>query len=403
MPLYPSAELALDRQRGFQEGTAQRQQPFFQDQLPLVQRPPPGRRPSPAPGVEPLHPMGPLGQSPIFRVQRLQFVDVPQQVGPTPLLQSRVVVVGSVEVAHQNPAKLFSQRLVHHLPAPAPAQKAPLRGRAERPDAAVDPVLPPAGLIGVDHRAGTDALQRLAHFQPALPGNLVDGPDDGPDAQLQLMERLMERSQMPFDGPYRQPSLFPQGDNQAHQVDSQPLAAHGGPVQGFLWQPSPPAQRTHPGHECVLGHFHRDQRKFDDLTGPLHPTPGQGGMAFGAGFQSMNHSPCGFHSGPGKTLGPPFPGRPFLRRRLPPLGGWLMPRHPGPRPTPRQPGFQALDPLAQFGNGPLLFRDNRQQSFPARLSQVDFRFHSSLMPHPGHGRQCFSATLRPPAISPHQV
>ena len=40
------------------------------------------------------------------------------------------------------------------------------------------------------------------------------------------------------------------------------------------------------------------------------------------------------------------------------------------------PGLQAFDPLAQFGNRALLpgddlllFRDNRQQGFPARLNQ----------------------------------
>ena len=35
MTLNPAAELALDRQRVFHEWTAQRQQPRFQDQLPL--------------------------------------------------------------------------------------------------------------------------------------------------------------------------------------------------------------------------------------------------------------------------------------------------------------------------------------------------------------------------------
>ena len=57
------------------------------------------------------------------------------------------------------------------------------------PDVAVSPVLPPAGLIGVDHRAGTDAFQDLPHFRSSPPGNLVDGPDSGPNAQFQLMER----------------------------------------------------------------------------------------------------------------------------------------------------------------------------------------------------------------------
>ena len=54
-------------------------------------------------------------------------------VGPTPLFESGVVVVGRVEVAHQNPFEGLAQDLVHHLPAPAPAQEEPLRGSAEKP------------------------------------------------------------------------------------------------------------------------------------------------------------------------------------------------------------------------------------------------------------------------------
>ena len=60
-------------------------------------------------------------------------MDVPQQMSPTPLLQAGVVVIGHVEVAHQNPAEGLAQDLVHHRPAPAPAQEVPLRGRAEEP------------------------------------------------------------------------------------------------------------------------------------------------------------------------------------------------------------------------------------------------------------------------------
>ena len=127
MTLNPAAELALDRQRVFHEWTAQRQQPRSQDQLPPVAEPP--------------HSMSPLRQDRILRVQRLQFVDVPQQslpraryrVGPASLLQAAVVVVGGVEVTHQNPAGGLAQDLVHHLPAPAPAQEEPLRRRAEKP------------------------------------------------------------------------------------------------------------------------------------------------------------------------------------------------------------------------------------------------------------------------------
>ena len=98
------------------------------------------------------------------------------------------------------------------------------------PDVAVDPVLPPAGLVSMHYRAATDALQNPAHFRSGLPGNLMDGKDDGPKAQFQLMHRL----QIPLDGPYGQPALFPQGRDQAHQVGSKALTARGQTLRGVL-------------------------------------------------------------------------------------------------------------------------------------------------------------------------
>ena len=146
----------------------------------------------------------------------------------------------------------------------------------------------------MDHRAGTDALQDIAHFPPSLPGNLVDGPDDGPNAQFQLMDR----SQIPLDCPYGQPALFPQGHYQAHQslprtgygVGSQALTARGQAFQRVPGQPPFPAQRTRPGYEDMLCNFGRTHRKFDDLPGPLHPIPAQRSMAFGAKLRSVGHT-----------------------------------------------------------------------------------------------------------------
>ena len=120
-------------------------------------------------------------------------------------------------------------------------------------DVAVDPVLPPAGLVSVHYRTATDALQNPAHFRSCLPGNLVDGTDDGPKAQFQLMHR----SQIPLDGPYGQPALFPQGHDQAHQVGSKTLTARGQTLQRVLGQPPFPAQGTRPGYEDVFCDLHR--------------------------------------------------------------------------------------------------------------------------------------------------
>ena len=85
MPLNPAAQFSPDGQRVFQERQAQRQQPVFQRQLPPGWGPS-RRRPLPGLGVEPLRSMSPPGQYCVFRVQRLQRVNVPQQsLPPTPI------------------------------------------------------------------------------------------------------------------------------------------------------------------------------------------------------------------------------------------------------------------------------------------------------------------------------
>ena len=227
----------------------------------------------------------------------------------------------------------------------------------------------------------------------------MDGPDDGPNAQFQLMKR----SQIPLDCPYRQPPFFPQGHDQAHQslprtgygVGPQALAARGQPFQRVPGQPPFPAQRTYPGYEYVLCDFRRDCRNVYDLPGPLHPTSAQGGMAFGARLRGVDHPPGGFHPRPGKAVLTLLAWL-LLRRRLLAPGGRFVPRHPGPRSAAGQAGLQAFDPLAKF-------RDNLQQRLPARLVQVQFRFHCSLMPQSRPGRHRFSAQQEDSAYSPHQV
>ena len=84
------AQLALDRQRVVQAGTAEGRQAFFQGQLggaPLFPR---GVAGSVAEGrslaVDPMHGVGPLGQLLISRVECAQVMDLPQQsLPPTPI------------------------------------------------------------------------------------------------------------------------------------------------------------------------------------------------------------------------------------------------------------------------------------------------------------------------------
>ena len=221
----------------------------------------------------------------------------------------------------------------------------------------------------------------------------MDSPDDGPNAQFQLMKR----SQIPLDGPYGQPGLFPQGHYQACQVGPKALTAHGQTFQRVPGQPPLPAQWTAPGYEYVLRDFRWDYRNVYDLPGPLRPSSGESGMAFGARLRGVGHPPGGFHTRAGKAVLTLLSRLILLYRRLRAPGGRLMPRHPGPRPAAAgQMGLQAFDPLPQF-------RDNLQQRLPARLVQVHFRFHSSLMPQSRPVRQRFSQQRLNSLNSPHRV
>ena len=199
-----------------------------------------------------------------------------------------------------------------------------------------------------------------------------------------------------MDGPYGQPGLFPQGHYQACQVGSQALAAYSQTFQRVPGPPPLPAQWTGPGYEYVLRDFRRDCRNVYDLPGPLRPSPGESGMAFGARLRGVGHPSGGFHPPPGKAVGMLLSRLLFFRCGLPAPGGRLVARHPSPRPAVGQPGFQAFHPLTQFG-------DNLQQRLPARLVQVHFRFHSSLMPQSRPGHQRFSQKRLNSLNSPHRV
>ena len=94
-------------------------------------------------------------------------MDVPQQVGPAALLGAIIMVVGSVEIADQYSGESIAQRLVHHRLAPTPPQEVAFGGGAESPHVAVGPALTPAGFVGVDRRAGAEAVQDRGHCCPA--------------------------------------------------------------------------------------------------------------------------------------------------------------------------------------------------------------------------------------------
>ena len=114
-------------------------------------------------------------------------MDVPQQVGPAALLGAIIMVVGSVEIADQYSGESIAQGFIHHRFAAAPPQEVAFGGGAESPDVAVGPALTPAGFVGVDHRAGADAVHNPSHRWLGPLRRAMDGAHDGPHAEAQLM------------------------------------------------------------------------------------------------------------------------------------------------------------------------------------------------------------------------
>ena len=112
-------------------------------------------------------------------------------MGPAALFGAVIMVVGSVEIADQYSGESIAQRLVHNCFAPTPPQEVAFGGDAESPHVAVGPALTPAGFVGVNHRAGADAVQDRGHRWLGLLRRAMDGPH----AEAQLMHGV----QIPLD------------------------------------------------------------------------------------------------------------------------------------------------------------------------------------------------------------
>ncbi len=169
--------------------------------------------------VNPMDGVGPPGQWRSIGVAGALVVDVPQQVGPAPLLGAIIMVVGSVAIADQYSGESIVQGFIHHRLAPAPPQEVAFGGGAESPHVAVGPALTPAGFVGpvssarfrrpgfvgVDHRAGPDAVQYAGYHRLGLWRRLTNGPDDGARADAPLLYGI----QIPLDGGEGHSRFFP--------------------------------------------------------------------------------------------------------------------------------------------------------------------------------------------------
>ena len=110
-----------------------------------------------------------------------------------------------------------------------------------------------------------------------------------------------------------EPSLFPQGRYQAHQVDPQALPAQNHLRQLHLGHPALLAYRTNPCYKEMLGDLHRNHWDLNDFPGPLHPSAVQVGPAVGTDFHGMLHPPGRSHTLTGEAVAPWLSGLLFLR------------------------------------------------------------------------------------------
>ena len=113
------------------------------------------------------------------RGQRRTFLDripqLPQQMRQALLLRTVELVIDRVEVADQRAAERLAQQFGDHLPAPRAVHVIQrVRVVGQRPQLAVLPVDPPAGLVGMNHLGGPQH-----QIQPiVLPGQPVAQPPD---------------------------------------------------------------------------------------------------------------------------------------------------------------------------------------------------------------------------------
>lgn len=115
------------------------------------------------------------------------------------------MVIGGIEVAHEHPLEVRAQHLIYHALVPAPPHEVALGGGAEGPHKPIHPVLPPAGLVPVHHRAAPDTVADGSDLRLGPPGHPSENGRDAAHAQVELLDR----GQQPLDGGHGQASRLP--------------------------------------------------------------------------------------------------------------------------------------------------------------------------------------------------
>ena len=233
-------------------------------------------------------------------------------------------------------------------------------------------VLPPAGLIGMDHRTASDPFHYVGHHPLGLASRPLGCIHDGTQAETQPMDSV----QVPLDGAERQPGFLPQVDDQADQVDPQTLLAHHHAVQLRRWHTAASAKGAGAGHIDMLGYLHRNLGQVNHFPSALGPAAGQLGAAVGTLLYHMLHPLGGRHAGAGKAMGPRLAW--FLGLGRPLLGFGLQTGHPTGA-ARFVPPFQLGNPFLQALDDGLLPHNDGNQQIPVGSAEVDFPIHSRYM------------------------
>ncbi len=186
----------------------------------------------------------------------------------------------------------------------------------------------------------------------------------------------MHGVQIPLDAAPGQPSLLPQGGNQADDVDAEPLPTQRHAVQSRLGQTALLTHRAGAGDVDVLGYLRRNLGQVNDLPSALGPTPRQLGSTVGTLLYHMLHPLGGRHASLGKAVATRLAwtfGLGWL-----PVDFGLQTRHP-----PGTAGFglpcQLGNPLLQPVDADLLPDDDANEDIAMGSPEIGFGIHASYM------------------------
>ena len=260
---------------------------------------------------------------------------------------------------------------------------APLRG-AEAPDVAVGPILPPAGLVGVDQRAAAHPRPQLLQGRLRPVGDRPQHPRQPAEAQPQPVQR----GEQPVDRPQRQPPDRAQAGDIRQRGEAEPLLAEYLRAQIQRRGVRPPALRADPPPRDVLDDLDRGRRDVQHLPPPHHFAPAPRRPATGAGLHRVLDHPRRRHAAATERRVAPLawplcllgPSRGLDERRQRRRGGWRG-RRPAQFLHTRR---QDRDLRLQHGDARLLRQHQRHQRPAVALFQRRPLLHHARSLHP-HG------------------